>query len=68
VNTTSAMERGNHPPWTTLRRLADRKARSTKRKLAAPKSTSHNGFLHCVRTTTKKRTVSMAKVPVTAIP
>jgi len=31
-------------------------------------STIHNGFFQSIRTTTKKRIVSIASVPVTAMP
>jgi hypothetical protein len=40
----------------------------TTRKAAPPDRTSHNGFRQSIRTTTKNRIVSIASVPVTAMP
>lgn len=65
---TSAIASGNQPPCTTLVRFAEKKARSTVIKAAAPGSTTHSGFFQSFRTTTKKRTVVVANVPVTAMP
>jgi hypothetical protein len=48
--------------------LAEKNARSTSRKPAAPAITSHIGLPHSTRTTKKNRIVSIASVPVTAIP
>jgi hypothetical protein len=48
--------------------LAEKNARSTNRKPPAPASTIHSGLRQSMRTTTKNSTVSIASVPVTAIP
>ena len=68
VNTTAAIVSGNQPPCTIFGMLAAKKDRSTVRKKTAPSAVSHAGLRHSIRTTTKKRSVSMASVPVTAIP
>jgi len=48
--------------------LAAKKVRSTNRNAAPPARTCHSGRCQRIRTTTKKRIVSIASVPVTAIP
>ncbi len=58
----------NQPPCGTFGRLAAKKARSTVRKTATPVSTIDSGLPHWTRTTTKNRIVSIASVPVTAMP
>ena len=68
VKITAAITSGNQPPCGTFVRLAPKNARSTMRKPPAPASTSHSGLCHSIRTTTKNSTVSIASVPVTAIP
>ena len=68
TNTSAAMVRGNQPPCSTFGRFAAKNARSTVRKPAAPSSTIHSGLRQRVRTTTKNRIVSIASVPVTAMP
>ncbi len=59
---------GNQPPWTTFGRLAEKNARSTIRNAIAPVTASRFGLPHTMWTTTKNSTVSIASVPVTAIP
>jgi hypothetical protein len=51
-----------------LVRFAVKNARSTTKNAAAPPAATHSGLCQSTRTTTKKRIVSMASVPVTAIP
>ena len=62
------MASGNQPPCSTFGRFAAKNVRSTIRKPAAPAIDSPSGFFHRMWTTTKNRTVSIASVPVTAIP
>ena len=62
------MINGNQPPCSTLVTLAEKKARSTNRNSPAPAKTIQSGFFHRTRTTTKNRIVSIANVPVTAMP
>jgi len=62
------MDSGNQPPCSTLVTLAVKKARSTVRKAVVPAITTHSGLCHSSRTTKKNRIVSMASVPVTAMP
>ena len=68
TNTTSAISSGNQPPWSTFGRFAAKNVRSTVRNAAAPRTASHSGLCQMARTTTKNSTVSIASVPVTAIP
>ena len=67
-NTTAAIASGNQPPWTTFGRLAVKNVRSTIRNAIAPVTASRFGLPHTMWTTTKNSTVSIASVPVTAIP
>jgi hypothetical protein len=68
TNTHSAIVIGNQPPWKTFVRLAEKNARSTIRKLTAPPITIRSDLPHRKRTTKKNRIVSIASVPVTAMP
>ena len=68
LNTHSAIASGNHPPCRTLVRLAAKNVRSTIQNATAPVTVIHNGRCHSARTTKKNSSVSIASVPVTAIP
>ena len=68
LNTPRAIASGNQPPWKTLVRFAAKNVRSTIRNATAPLITSHSGLCQSERTTKKNRIVSIASVPVTAIP
>ena len=68
LKTASAIASGNQPPCRTLVRLAAKNVRSTVRNAIAPAITSHIGLPHIARTTKKNSSVSIASVPVTAIP
>ncbi len=64
----TATTSGNQPPWSTFGRFAPKNARSITRKNAPPARASHSGRCHSARTTKKNSSVSIASVPVTAIP
>ncbi len=68
LNTASAIASGNQPPCRTLVRLAAKNVRSTIRNATAPAITRPSGRCHIARTTKKNSSVSIASVPVTAIP
>ena len=68
TNTSAAIASGNQPPCSIFGTLAAKNVRSTIRKAAAPAIASPTGFFHRMWTTTKNRTVSIASVPVTAMP
>ena len=68
TNTTPAIASGNQPPCSTFGRLAEKKVRSTSRKKPPPAIATHAGCFHSTRTTTKNSSVSIASVPVTAMP
>ena len=64
----AAITSGNQPPCSTFGRFAPKNARSIVRKNAQPATASHFGLCHSARTTKKNSSVSIASVPVTAIP
>ena len=68
VNTVTPMSSGNHAPCTSLVRFAARNSRSTSRRTAPPRATSHSGVRQCRHTTYKNNKVVIVIVPVTAIP
>ena len=64
----SPISSGTQAPWMNLVRFAPKKASSTTRNSAAPRTASQSGRCQRRRTMTKKRIVVIAIVPVTAIP
>ena len=62
------MATGNQPPWKIFVTLAARKSALTVRKMIPANQTIQSGFFQSLRTTTRKRIVSIVSVPVTAIP
>ena len=68
LNTSSAISSGNQPPCRTFVRFAAKNVRSTVSSAAAAGITSPSERPHSARTTKKNSSVSIASVPVTAIP
>ena len=68
TNTRPAITSGNQPPCRIFGRLAVKNVRSTSRKRPPHAIATHSGFFHSTYTTTENSTVSIASVPVTAMP
>ena len=69
TNTTPAIASGNQPPWRIFGRLAVKNVEVDEQEDGRrSRSRPTAGFFHSTRTTTKNSTVSIASVPVTAIP
>src|ERR1039458_6826942 len=68
VNTPAAISNGNHPPWTTLRKLAEKKSTSMLNKRQPIGATFQRGLRQRTWRITRNKIVVVMNVPVTATP